>query len=220
MYVMIAGGGLIGKGLAQRLVQQKHDVVVIDQNPGVCEEIYAKYGAISIQGNATDLETLESAGIERCDVAVAAMRNDADNLAFALLAKHYRTAQIIVRMNDPKYEDVYKTLGVKNIGRTTQLLIDQIMVNIESPDLRKVISFGVVEVCIYDIPENAVCIGKTLGDVVIQKGFPRSCTITCIFVDATNSFIIPRGDHTFKVRDRVFLCGLRKDIKQAVKFLG
>ena len=84
---MIAGGGLIGKGLAQRLVQQKHDVVVIDQDPNVCEEIYAKYGAISIQGNATDLETLESAGIERCEVAVAAMRNDADNLAFALLAK-------------------------------------------------------------------------------------------------------------------------------------
>ena len=35
---------------------QKHEVVVIDQNPEVCEDIYARYGAIAINGNCTDLE--------------------------------------------------------------------------------------------------------------------------------------------------------------------
>ena len=80
MYVLIVGGGTIGKGLVERLSHQKHDVVVIDLNAEVCEEIYAKYGAVTINGNATDPETLESAGIERCEVAVAALRTDAENL--------------------------------------------------------------------------------------------------------------------------------------------
>jgi len=35
MYIIIAGGGVIGKGLAKKLANQKHEVVVIDQNPEV-----------------------------------------------------------------------------------------------------------------------------------------------------------------------------------------
>ena len=113
MYIIICGADLTGKGLAKRLSQQKQDVVVIDTNLAACEEIYANYGTVTINGNATDIEILESAGIDRCDVGVATMRNDADNLAFAMLAKHYKVPQIIVKMNDPNYEDVYKTVGVK-----------------------------------------------------------------------------------------------------------
>ena len=65
MYIMIGGGGFIGKGITKELVELRHDVVVIDNDPEACEDIYAKYGAITIQGNATELETLESAGIDK-----------------------------------------------------------------------------------------------------------------------------------------------------------
>jgi trk system potassium uptake protein TrkA len=219
MYVIIGGAGFIGKGLAKRLVQQKHDVVVIDVDSGACEEVYAKYGAVTINGNTTDLETLESAGIQRCDIAVATTRKDADNLAFALLAKHYEVPQIIVRMINPKYEEIYKAVGVKNIARTTELLIDQIMVNIESPELRKVINLGNVEICIFEIPEDAKCLGHTVAEVVNQESFPRGIVITCVFEDSTNSFIIPRGDTKLNPRDRAFLCGSRRDIKKAIKLI-
>ena len=219
MYIMIGGGGFIGKGITKELVALKHDVVVIDTDEEACEEIYSKYGAVTIQGNATDLETLESAGIDRCDVAVAAMKKDADNLAFALLAKHNNVPQIIVRMNDPRYQDVYYTVGVNHIAKVTKLLIDQIMVNIESPELRKVIYFGNVDICIFDIPEDAQCIGQTIAEVVSQDDFPKKCTITCVYDELDNTFIIPRGDHVLKAKDRLFLCGLIGDIKEAVRCL-
>ena len=220
MYVMIAGGGLIGKGLTKRLAQQKHDVVVIDLNPEVCEEIYARYGAVTINGNTTDLETLERAGIERCDVAVATMNDDSDNLAFALLAKHFNVSQIIVKMNDPKYENIYKTVGVKNISRGTELLIDQIMVNIESPELRTVISLSNIEIAIFIIPDHAKCVGQTVAKTVNQKGFPREIIFTCLAHEDTGLFRIPRGDTILNAGDKVFLCGAMKDMKTAVKFLS
>jgi len=220
MYVLIVGGGTIGKGLVERLSHQKHNVIVIDLNTEVCEEIYAKYGAVTINGNATDPETLENAGIERCDVAVAALRDDADNLAFALLAKHFKVSQVIVKMNDPRFEDVYKTVGVKNISRGKELLISQIMLNIESPDLRTIISFDNIEICIYIIPENAKCAGHTVEKVVSHRHFPREIIITCIFDNASNSFKIPRGDTVLNAKDRVYLCGSMKDIKEAVEYLS
>ena len=219
MYVLIGGGGLIGRGLVQKLTEQKHDVVVIDRDHGVCEEIYAKYGAVSIHGNATDLDTLESAGIERCDVSVATMKNDADNLAFALLAKHHNVSQVIVRMNDPKYEDVYKTVGVKNISRGAELLVSQIMFSIESPELRTVISFDEIEICQFIIPEGTRSDGITVADLVSRKGFPVSVNITCVFKDATHSYIIPRGNTVLNAKDKLFICGTREDIETAVKFI-
>jgi trk system potassium uptake protein TrkA len=220
MYIIIAGGGLIGKGLAQRLANQKHEVVVIDQNPEVCEEIYARYGAITINGNTTDIEVLESAGIDRCDVAVATMKDDSDNLAFSLLAKHHDVKQIIVKMNDEKYERIYKTVGVKNISRGTELLIDQILLSIESPELRTVISLGSIEISVFIIPEKAVCVGKTVAEVVNQMGFPRQIVITCVYDDSEDAFSVPRGDTVLRARDRVFLCGLRRDIEKATRFLS
>ena len=220
MYVLIGGGGLIGRGLVQKLTEQKHDVVIIDLDHGICEELYAKYGAVTIHGNATDLDTLENAGIDRCDVAVATMKNDADNLAFAMLAKHNGVSQVIVRMNDPKYEDVYKTVGVKNISRGAELLISQIMFSIESPELRTIISFAEIEICIFIIPVNAKCVGQKVASLVLQKGFPEAIIITCVFKNSTNSFIIPKGNTVIDEKDKVFICGSKEDIKVAAKFMG
>jgi len=220
MYIIICGADLTGKGLAQRLTQRKHDVVVIDMNLAACEEIYANYGIVTVNGNATDIETLESAGINRCDVALATMGSDADNFAFAMLAKHYKVPQIIVKINDPKYEDVYKTVGVRNISRGTELLIDQIMLNIESPELRTLICFGNIDICIFLIPENARYAGKTVTEITLLKGFPKQINITCIFKYSTNSYVVPRGDTEINERDKVFLCGSIKDVKKAVKFLS
>ena len=160
MYIMIGGAGLVGKSLAKELVPMKHDVVVIDTDVKACEEIYAKYGAVTIHGNVTDLGTLESAGIKRCDIAVATMRNDSDNLAFSLLAKYHKAPQIIVRMMDPRFENIYKTVGVTNIARGLDFVIKQILINIETPELRGVITMGDIEMCIYNIPENATCSNK------------------------------------------------------------
>jgi trk system potassium uptake protein len=219
MYVLIGGGGLIGKGLVQKLTEQKHDVVVIDRDHGICEEVYSKYGAVAIHGNATDLEILESAGIERCDVAVATMKNDADNLAFALLTKHHGVSQVIVRMNDPKYENVYKTVGVKNISRGAELLISQIMFSIESPELRTVISFDEIEICLFIIPEGTLSDGLTVEDLVSRKGFPLSVNLTCVFKETTHSYIIPRGNTVLNANDKLFICGTRENIKAAVQFI-
>lgn len=137
MHVIIAGGGLIGRGLGKKLADNKHDVVIIDKSMETCESIYEEIGAVTIVGNAIKIETLENAHIDKCDVAVASMRDDSDNLGFAVLAKHFNVPQVLVRMNDPKYESIYKSIGVYNTGRTSELLINQFMVTIETPELLK-----------------------------------------------------------------------------------
>jgi len=47
MYIVIAGAGLVGTGLARRLIESRHDVVVIDQDRAVCERIASGLGGAS-----------------------------------------------------------------------------------------------------------------------------------------------------------------------------
>jgi trk system potassium uptake protein len=217
MYIIIAGGGVIGKGLAKRLIESKHDVVIIDIDQKACEEIYSKYGAVTVIGNATDMDTLESAKIDKCDTAVAVMRKDTDNLAFSILAKHFNVKQILARMNDPKYENVYKIAGVTNIARTTDILIDSIISDIESPEVRKVISLGDIEIDIINVQDNSNCINKNITSIVKQKDFPDNLIITAIYQDRNEMFIVPHGNTIINANDRIFLCGHKKDILKAAK---
>jgi trk system potassium uptake protein TrkA len=219
MYIIIVGGGLIGKGLTKALVEAKHDVTVIDKDSEICEEIYANYGAISINGDATKLNTLKNAHISKADVAIGVTPDDSVNLAFAILAKHFKIPEIMVRMSDPAYEDVYKFVGVTNIARATQLLIDQFIVNIESPELRKVINIGDLVIDIINMPENSIFDNKKLIDMVKTKGFPENVTITAIYKETDKKFIAPRGDDIINSKDRIFMCGNPKDIKKAAKII-
>ena len=213
MQIVIAGGVRIGRGLAKRLGETKHDVIIIDADKTVCEEIYSEYGAVTIHGSATDLRTLKNSNVESSDVAVAAMRYDSRNLTFALLAKHLGVPNIHVRMADPNYEPIYKSVGVTNIGRVSDLLIEQFMVNIETPELRKVMSLGNLEIGIVVVPSPSELDGKRIGELTEQSRFPQALSITCLYQGSNQEFIVPNDETTIYSGDRIFLCGAREDLK-------
>ena len=95
---MISERGLL---VAPKLVEKKHDVVVVDIDKEVCDRLYSEVGAVAINGNGARIETLHEAGMSKADVVVAAMGTDVDNLTCAILAKSRGVPQIIVRMRNP-----------------------------------------------------------------------------------------------------------------------
>jgi Trk K+ transport system NAD-binding subunit len=54
---------------------------------------------------------------------------------------------------------------------------------------------------------------------VNQEGFPRELVLTCLYDEDKALFRVPRGDTVLSADDRVFLCGSRKNMEKAVKFL-
>ena len=53
MYVIVAGGGMVGGGLVHKLMEKKHDVVLIETNKDLCEKVYSQTGVVAINGGAT-----------------------------------------------------------------------------------------------------------------------------------------------------------------------
>jgi len=221
MYVIIAGAGMVGGTLARKLVQNRHDVVVVEQDRGVCEEITQRVGALAIHGTATDIEVLEEGGIEKAEVAIGALPRDADNLAFTILARNFDVARIIARMRDPRYATAYKMAGVTRTLDIGQLFVDQLILEIEHPTLRQVATFGrgKASVVVATIPEGAKVDGMTISDVAKSRHFPEECVVAGIYREADERFIIPRGSIELRGGDQVFLSATTEDVRRAAEFL-
>jgi trk system potassium uptake protein TrkA len=220
MYIIIAGGGIAGRNLTKSLVQ-KHDVIVIEKEQSVAEKIYSRYGAVTVLGSATRIDILKEAGIEKCDVAIAVMRDDADNLSFSLLAKNFGVEKILVRMREPEYENAYQMAGATNIAATMELIVDRFITDIEEPDVRKVASLGdgKAEVSILTIPPESRISGMKISEIVSQEHFPENCVIAGIFDKAQDRYIVPRGNRQIFAGNQVFLVASKDDMERAADFL-
>ena len=221
MYIVIAGGGMVGGGLVRRLLDNKHDVVLIEQHKDICDKMYAETGVVAINGSATSIEVLNAAGISKTDVLVAATGSDADNLACAILAKSFDVPRITVRMRDPAYKNAYKVAGVSSIVRVTDLMVSQMMMDIENPRVRRVttIGGGKANIFVVIVPERAKVAGKSVENIVGSRHFPSQCVFIAVYNQQTEEFSIPRGKQVITEGDELFLISTAENIKKAVDFL-
>jgi len=67
VYIIVAGAGDLGYYLAQILLDEEHDIVIIEKDEKVCEKISGELDLVLIKGDATEPKTLEKAGIKEAD---------------------------------------------------------------------------------------------------------------------------------------------------------
>ncbi len=220
MFILIAGGGIVGRNIIKQLTKN-HDVVVIDKDRAICEKIAAKLGAVAIQGDATNINTLKDAGIERCDYALGVMRYDAENMLFSLLAKNFGVKNIFVRMRDPEYRDAYEIAGATNIAHSVQMMVTKFVLDIENPEIRRVASLGggKAEVSIVTLPDKADCVGMSISEIAKHPKFPDDVVIAGIFDVAGDAFVVPRGNTVIEHSQQIFLVGARESVRSAYHFL-
>lgn len=221
MYIVIAGAGLVGLGLAERLVEARHDVVVIDEDKAVCERLAARLGALVVNGSATNIDVLDQAGLDRADVAAATMRVDADNLSFSLLAKSFNVPHVIARMRNPRYASAYEQAGVAATVRVVDVFVNQLLLQIEEPHLRQIATFGPgkASIVVDTVADGVAAAGKTVSEIAAADAFPDECVITGIYRPGTQDFIIPRGSAQILAGDRVFLVAVHGNLRKASRFL-
>ena len=87
MYLVIVGGGKVGAPLASSLINEGHEVFVLDNNPDTVAHLQRELGMIATIGDATSVRALEHAGAARAGAIIATTNSDEDNLAACQLAK-------------------------------------------------------------------------------------------------------------------------------------
>ena len=203
MYVLIPGGGRTGTQLALLLLEQNHDVCVIEHRPEVLSRLHREVPTETIyQGNAVEPEVLEQAGIRRADVLAACTSNDEDNLVLCYLARQrYQVPRTIARINNPRnawlFDQDFNVDVALNHSAVMARLIEEEM------SLGDMITLLKVRRGEYSLVEEKIAPGaRAVGMAIKDMNLPESCSIAAIIRDG--KVVIPRGMTTFEAGDEVF----------------
>lgn len=202
MFVLIAGGGRTGTQLAHLLLQQNHDVRVIEHRPEVLKRLHRELPTeIIYEGNALDPQKLELADVRQADVFVTCTDEDADNLALCFMAReNYKVPRIIGRINNPRtdwlYTDLFHVDVALNQPEIFASMIEQEMAMGDMMTLLK-LKRGAYSLVDEKIAPQAKAIGVAIKDLKL----PENCVIAAII--RQGKVIVPRGVTIFEVEDEV-----------------
>jgi len=221
MYVVVAGGGTYGKIIASNLMEHRHDVVVIEIDPEVCEYLYAKLGLLTVRGTATDINVLIGGGIQKADIAIATLPRDTENLSFALLAHSVGVPKIMVKMHDPVYEKAYRMAGATTICDMNSMFRHKIMTELESPNIKVISSLekGQAQLITFQLPENWPKDGITVQDLAKKSAFSANCIIAGVLDEKTEKIVVPHGIDKIYPKNRIFMVAGPKSTKAIAKFI-
>jgi trk system potassium uptake protein len=200
VYVVIAGGGRIGRYIARDLDEKGHDVTVIERLAARCEDLVAETGVLVIEGDACDVQYLEQAHTDRADAFVATTHEDDDNLVACQLARiEFDVKRSISRVNSPKNVEIFEALGIEAVSSTR--LISELLENEFSVgELIHLTSLkggrvGLVEL---RIPDGD---GAPRPRQVASIQLPNEAILVCVF--RGDETIIPHGDTVIEPGDEV-----------------
>lgn len=124
-FVIVVGGGQVGKNVTRTLLELGHEVVVLEQRRGRYQLLDEEFGHRARYGDGTELSVLEGAGIRRpADIVVAVTGDDEDNIIIGQLAKElYGIPKIVARVNDPRNQAHFDLLGITPSVSATEMVI-------------------------------------------------------------------------------------------------
>lgn len=188
MYIIVVGGGKVGYYLTKTLLAENYEVLLIERNADKAELFQERFGAVVLAGDGAEAATLKAAGAARADVVIAVTGEDEDNLVISQIAKQkFHVGRTIARVNNPKNEQLFRTLGIDvTVSQTNHILhlIEQSipgsrfvhLLNLHHPDLAMVDA---------KIEEQSPVAHRAIGEISL----PANCIIAAISRGA--SLVIP-----------------------------
>jgi len=122
MYIVISGGGKIGEYLATKLLHNKHQVAIIEQNEKKIDHLALVLPSrvLMVHGDGCDSTFQEDAGANKADIFVATTGSDDANLVACEVANLvFKVPRTIARVNNPKNERIFRRIGIEAVSSTT-----------------------------------------------------------------------------------------------------
>jgi trk system potassium uptake protein len=213
MRVAIAGAGAVGRSIAQELLENGHEVLLIDRDPKAIKvEVVPR--AEWLLADACEIASLDDAALERCQVVVAASGDDKVNLVVALLAKtEYGVPRVVARINHPKNEWLFnESWGVDVAVSTPRLLSALVEEAVSVGDLVRLMTFRQGEANLVEItlPAGAPYVGKPVRSVPM----PRDSALVAIL--RGKRVLVPTPDDPLEAGDElIFVC--TSEVEDAVR---
>ena len=201
MYIIVAGGGKVGYYLGRALIDEGHEVLIIEKNAKTYEEISERLGSVVVRGDACEAATLADVGTARADIVIAVTGDDEDNLVTCQVAKHkFNVPRTIARIKNPNNETIFKKLGIDVTVSSTNLIMEQIEEKLPHHPLIHLLKLkmGDLEIVDLEVLPDSPVVGKKLKDVSLPAN-----SIISLVINQERGPQVPSGDTIIETGDEV-----------------
>ena len=235
MKTVIVGGGLTGMQLARRLINERNDVVIIENNEETARHLANRLNCAVLNADGNSLDTLEKADIQHSDALVCVTSSDEVNMITCSLADAvYPRVLKIARVRNYAYYVNTTTAALshsasQNANHRPLYGIDfmvhpdveaanSILKAIEHGASTEVIAFEntTYEMCRLSLESGSKMEGKLVKDVRALTDKPFS---VC-YVESADNAVLADGFTPLAVGDKIGILTERANISAMLDLCG
>ena len=219
MFVLIAGGGRTAAQLAALLVRQNHQVRLIEHRHDVLACLHRELPTeVIYEGNVTDPQVLEQAGIQEAQVLAACTGSDVENLVLCFFGRtRYHVPRTIARINNPRNAWLFdQKFHVDVALNQSEILATLIEEEMDLGDMMILLRLrrGRYSLVQERVHEDAYAVGVELKDLPLP---PNSVIATIL---RQEEILIPRGVTQFQAGDEVLAIVDREGAEELTRIFG
>lgn len=225
-HIIICGYGRNGKQAAAKIKAYNEPFVVIDSSLEHLEEGARTHpDLLYLQGDATQDEVLEAAGVVRAKALISALHDDADNLFVVVSSRQLnKEMRIVSRANQESTERKLIAAGANYTVSPNLVGGAHLAQNLMKPDIVEFLDLidvgglsaqNIEEILVSDLPDSAEA--NMLKDLDIRRR--TGCNIIG-FKDISGEYVInPDPEHELKSNSKLFVLGNEEQINHLRKLI-
>ena len=222
MKIVIVGSGNVGSHLAELLVEEGHDIVVVDNQNQTLDRLVEVLDIKIVHGNGAYYDVQMEAGVPDADLVIAVAQQDEINMLACLLAKKLGAKHTIARVRDQDYSNqlhlLKSELGLSMSINPELAAATEITRILKFPSALKIdtLAKGRVELVHFKLAEDNPLVHHTLQE--ISDRFTHKILISA--VERDDEVHMPTGGYVLQPEDKVHIVGKLADITKFFKTLG
>jgi len=207
--VLIIGLGRFGRHMAQKFLENGHEVMAIDYNEERADDMVGVIQQILI-GDATEERFMESLGVGNFDLAVIAIGGNFQTaLEITVLLKDLGCKYIVARAT----RDVHKKLLLRNgadyVSYAEREVAERLAIKFGADNIFDYVELT-PEIGIYEIAVPQKWLGKSMVELSIRTKYHVSVMAT---KKENQIYPLPHPSHTFEENESIMVMGTAKDIE-------
>ena len=221
--IIIVGAGTVGFQLAKELIQEKRNVVVIEQDTTNAQYVADRLDCLVINDKGTNMEVLRSAGADKADFLISVTDSDEINMiACALAHSEFSVPHKIARVRNIEYSETrmleHRLLGIDYIVNPEVVAAHAIIRSINVGALSDVLVFerSAIQMRNLVVDRNSVLLGKAVKEIAQLITLP----FLIVLLNRGNEVLIPSGENTIIENDVLYIAASEKTFEALYKQIG
>lgn len=222
MKIVIDGAGDVGSHLARLLTNEEQDILIIDSDPVKLDVLDSRYNLMTIEGIPTSFDTLRQAEVQNCDLFIAVLSSESDNIMACSMAKSLGARRTVARIEsygfmEEQNREFVRKMGVDNLIYPEFLAAQQIATALARPWVRHWFEILNGEIIVVGVRLGA---NAQLCDMRLRDFTSTNHDFHVSAIRRHQETIIPRGDDIMLPDDILYITTTPENVGLLLNLTG